>query len=167
MINELHKEKAPLPYGMIITHIYRHFDLNLSHEVGRKVSDENIIDAYWTLTLSYQGSKVSKSKSPKTSTKKRKHMYDTSSKGNLDIPTTKSKGVKIKEPARVIRKIFKYSNDSKGKKNQQFSKKDEAKLLRKFIKETQKTKKKEPTRRSSKMKSSALASATSIKSNLP
>ena len=56
MIHELYKKRAPLLYGMIITRIYRHFDFDLSHEVGRRVLDGNIVNATWTLTLSYQGS---------------------------------------------------------------------------------------------------------------
>ena len=44
MINELHKEKTTLPYGIIITRIYWYFDLDLSHEIGRKVLDGNVMN---------------------------------------------------------------------------------------------------------------------------
>ena len=72
-------------------------------------------------------------------------MDDTLEKDS-NFPFTKNKGMKIKESAKVIPKRSRYSNDLKGKKTQQSSKKDEAKLLRKLLKESQKAKKKEPTK---------------------
>ena len=140
MIHELHKERAPLLYGIIITCIYRYFDFNLSHEVSIRVLDGNIMNVVWTLTLSYLGSKISKWKSPKTTTKKRKRIDDTSSREDSNFPSVKSIGVKIKKSTRVIPKRFRHSDDSKRKKTQQSSEKDEAKLLRKLFKGSQKGK---------------------------
>ena len=128
------RKKPLFPYGMIITHIYKHFDFDLSHEVGRRVSDGNIMNTAWTLTLSYQGSKVSKLKSPKIAAKKKKHTDDTSLGEDSDFPSTKSTGVKIKEYARVIPKRSRYFDDLKRKRTQQSSEKDEAKLPRKLFK---------------------------------
>ena len=90
MIHELYKERAPLPYEMIITHIYRHFDFDLSYEVLRGVFKGHIMNATWFLSLSYQGSKTTKSRSPKPTTKKRKWDDNTSSEKVLDFTPAKS-----------------------------------------------------------------------------
>ena len=83
MIHELHKERAPLPYGMNITHIFRHFDFDLSYEEGKTVLEGHVMNAAWSMSLSYQGSKTTKFRSPKPSSKKRKRMITLLQKKHL------------------------------------------------------------------------------------
>ena len=82
------------------------------------MSDGNIMNASWTLILSYQGSKVSKSKSLKSTSKKRKRKDETTPNSldkETNAPSIKSKGVKVKEHALVIPKKSKYYEEPKGK----------------------------------------------------
>ena len=77
----------------------------------------------------------------------------------------KSKGVKIKEQAKVIPKKSRYYEEPKGKQTTQPSEKDEARLLRKLIKEILRERKEEPTRRSTRLRTPRSGFASSIKSN--
>ena len=127
MIHELYKERASLPYEMVITRIFRHFDFNLSYEEERAVSEGHVMNAAWSLSLSYQGSKTTKSRSPKPATRKRKRDDNTSSEEALVSAPAKSTRVKITEPVSSIPKQSRYS-ELRGK-TPQLSAKSKGKTL--------------------------------------
>ena len=96
-----------------------------------------------------------------------KNMDDTSSKEDFDVPIAKSKGVEVKEHAKVIPKKSKYSKELKGKQTLQSSKKYEVKLLRKYTNEIQQVRREEPTRRSTELMSFGSTFFTPAKRNNP
>ena len=75
MVQELNKDKAPLPCAMVITRIHRHFGLDLSHKEGKRVIDENVMNVLGPMLLSYRGHRAPKSKSPKNVGVKKKTRY--------------------------------------------------------------------------------------------
>ena len=161
MIHELHKERAPLPYRMIITQIFRHFDFDLSYEERRAILERHIMNAAWSLSFSYQGSKTTKSRSPKLATKKRKRDDNTSSEEVLESALAKSTGVKINEPASSIPKRSKYS-EPRGK-TPQSSTKSKGKTPKPST-ESKSAKKKASVHRSERVKAFGSASAAVEKS---
>ena len=106
---------------MVVARIFRHFNFDLSYEEGRAVSKGHVMNAAWSLSLSYQGSKTTKSMSPKPVTKKRKRDDNTILEEAPVSALAKSIGVKINEPASSIPKRSKYS-EPRGKTPQSSAK---------------------------------------------